>query len=461
MTAPDRNPIAPPPGRMWNRDFVWGVATASFQIEGATTADGRLESIWDRFCSKPGKVLHGDTGEPACDHYRRWAEDVDLIAGLGVDAYRLSIAWPRVMHADGTPNRAGIDFYKRLLDRLAERGLQRMVTLYHWDLPQHLEDRGGWLNRDTAFRFADYADLMARELRGRVSSWATLNEPWCSAFLGYGNGHHAPGLAQPRYATQAMHHLLLGHGLALGALAASDPGTPRGIVANVGRGEADTDDPADHDAARMYEVQHNDWVLQPLLEGTYPEELFTRLWPGSAPLVLDGDMERIRQPMEFLGINYYFRSTLRADGHGGFRVIERPDVERTQMGWEVRPEGLQELLIGFHRRYAGLPPIHITENGMASDDSVVDGPGGPRVDDAQRQRFLQRHFAAVSAAVDAGVDVRGFYVWSLMDNFEWAFGYERRFGLVHVDYKTQERTLKDSARHLSAFLAARRAGSTG
>lgn len=445
MTAP----LAIPP-RFAGTDFTWGVATASFQIEGSTQADGRLPCIWDTFCATPGKVRNGDTGEPGCDHYRRWEGDVDLIAGLGVDAYRFSIAWPRVLHADGTLNEKGLDFYRRLLDRLAERGVQRYVTLYHWDLPQHLQDKGGWLNRETAFRFADYADQMARALAGRVTAWMTLNEPWCSAFLGHGNGHHAPGLANPRYATQAMHHLLLGHGLALPALQANDPGARRGIVANVGRGTTDGAREADREAARLYELMHNAWVLDPLLTGRYPADLQT-LWPGSEPLVLEGDMEVIARPIDFLGINYYFRSNLRSNGAGGFVEVPLEGVERTQMGWEVHPQGLEDLLRGFKARYANLPPIVITENGMASDDHVVDG----RVDDAQRIAYLERHIAAVARAADAGVDLRGYFVWSLMDNFEWAFGYERRFGLVHVDYATQQRTLKNSALALKAFLAAR------
>ena len=434
------------------RDFLWGVATASYQIEGAILSDGRLPSIWDTFSAQPGKVLNGDTGEVACDHYRRWEADVDLIASLGVDAYRLSIAWPRVMDEHGQPNRTGIDFYKRLLDRLESKGLQRFATLYHWDLPQHLEDRGGWLNRETAYRFADYADLMSRELQGRVTAWSTLNEPWCSAYLGYGNGHHAPGLANGRYATQAMHHLLLGHGLALPALQANDPGAKRGLVANIGRGTSDSDAPADRDAAHLYETQHNAWILDPLFKREYPADVF-RLWPGTEPLVLSGDMDIIGRPIDYLGINYYFRSNLRSDGAHGFVDVPLANVERTQMGWEVHPQGLQDLLIAMKADYPNLPPIYITKNGMASDDQVADGT----VHDLQRIDFLNRHFAAVSGAMDAGVDVRGYFVWSLMDNFEWAFGYERRFGIVHVDYATQQRTMKQSGRALQAFLKARAA----
>ncbi len=451
--------IAPPAGSgMWQPQFVWGVATAAYQIEGATQADGRLPCIWDVFCATPGKVLNGESGEGACEHYQRWAQDVALIADLGVDAYRLSIAWPRVMHADGSPNAAGLGFYRQLLEALQARGLRAFVTLYHWDLPQHLQDRGGWLNRETAYRFADYAALVAREFKGLVAGWMTLNEPWCSAFLGYGNGHHAPGLASPRLAMQAMHHLLLGHGLALQALRAQDAGTPAGIVANVGRSAALSTEPADLEAARLFELQHNAWVLEPLLAGSYPADLWEKLWPGAQPLVLEGDMALIAQPLDFLGINYYFRSHVRADalrpdGTHGFVEVAVPGLERTQMGWEVYPQGLEDLLRSFQATYANLPPIYITENGMASADTVCDG----RVADAQRQRYLQSHFAAVSRAMAAGVVVRGYFVWSLMDNFEWAFGYERRFGLVHVDYASQTRTLKDSALGLRAFLQQRRA----
>ncbi|HET7794647.1 MAG TPA: GH1 family beta-glucosidase [Rhizobacter sp.] len=434
--------------------FTWGVATASYQIEGATHRDGRLPCIWDTYAATPGKVVNGENGDRACEHYDRWQSDVDLIASLGVDAYRLSIAWPRVMDEQGRPNRAGIDFYKRLLDRLEAKGLKRFVTLYHWDLPQHLEDRGGWVNRDTAYRFADYADLMSRELSGHVTAWATLNEPWCSAFLGYANGRHAPGRTNLRFATQAMHHLLLGHGLALPALEANDPGALRGLVANIGRGAPERDTPADREAARLFEVQHNEWVLGPLLRGAYPADLF-RLWPGTEPLVLPGDMETIHRPLDFLGINYYFVSTLRSDGAHGFTELPPPaGAELTQMGWHVHPQGLQELLVRFKASYPNLPPIYITENGMASDDRVVDG----EVDDAQRIAYLNRHFAAVSGAMEAGVDVRGYFIWSLMDNYEWAFGYTPRFGIVHVDYATQQRTLKQSAKAFTAFLKNRSAG---
>jgi beta-glucosidase len=446
--------LAPPRSSpMGRRGFTWGVATAAYQIEGAAAVDGRLPSIWETFSALPGKVLHGDTGAVACDHFHRWEADVDLIDSLGVDAYRLSIAWPRVMDERGSPNPAGLDFYKRLLDRLEAKGLQRFVTLYHWDLPQHLEDRGGWLNRDTALRFADYADLMSRELAGRVTAWATLNEPWCSAYLGYGTGHHAPGIAELGKATQAMHHLLLAHGLALPALEANDPSAKRGLVANVGRGTTDRYTTEDRDAAHLFETQHNAWVLGPLLTRTYPADLF-RLWPGTEPETMTGDMAVIGRPIDFLGLNYYFRTNVHSDGAHGFVEVPLEGVERTQMGWEVHPKGLQELLVGFKAQYPNLPPIYITENGMASADRLEGG----RVDDPQRIDFLNRHFSAVAAAMAAGVDVRGYFVWSLMDNFEWAFGYERRFGIVHVDYATQQRTPKTSAKAFRQFLTSRPAG---
>jgi beta-glucosidase len=443
---------APADSVLWRKDFLLGVATAAYQIEGAVDEDGRLPSIWDTFSATPGKVLHGDTGAVACDHYHRWRDDVELIASLGVEAYRLSIAWPRVMDAAGRPNETGIAFYRDLLQALRAKGIQTSVTLYHWDLPQHLEDAGGWRNRATAYRFAEYADLMSRELAGLVDFWSTLNEPWCSAMHGYGTGHHAPGRTSVVEANQAMHHLLLGHGLALQALRRNDPASKKGIVINIGRGTTDGDTAADARAAELFEMQHNDWVLDPLLKGRYPSALYEELWQGAAPPVQDGDLAIVAEPLDFLGINYYFRTNVRADGRGGYVEVPLEGVERTQMGWEVHPDGLRDLLIAFHGRYANLPPIYITENGIACDDEVVDG----QVVDGQRIAFLNRHLAAVDQAVKAGVDVRGYFIWSLMDNFEWAFGYERRFGIVHVDYATQRRTVKRSAQLVREFLARRR-----
>ncbi len=448
--------VAPPTGSaMRRRDFIFGAGTSSYQIEGATHEDGRLESIWDRFCATPGKVLRGENGDVACDHYHRLDQDLAILQRLGVDAYRFSIAWPRVMTLDGQPNESGIDFYKRLLDGLAQRGIKAFVTLYHWDLPQHLEDRGGWISRETAWRFADYADLMSRKLAGHgiVAAWTTHNEPWCSAWLGYGDGHHAPGKASPRWAAQAMHHLLLGHGLALPALRANAPQALHGIVANCSPGYAEQDTPEDRDAASLFETYQNRWVLDPLLKGEYPADLW-RYWKDAEPLVLPGDMDIIRRPIDYLGINYYSRAVLRSKGPDTIDWVRQPEVERTTMDWEVYPQGLQDLFEAFRRDYANLPPLYVTENGMSSHDSV--GADG-EVDDLQRQHYIKQHFAACSKAMDKGVDVRGYFIWSLMDNFEWAFGYERRFGLVHVDFETQQRTLKRSALAYADFLAERRA----
>jgi len=452
LSSPDVDLIAPPAGSaMWRRDFLFGAATASFQIEGATHVDGRLPSIWDTYCATPGRVHNGDTGEVACDHYHRYASDFDLLADLGFDAYRFSIAWPRLMDEHGQVNARGIDFYKRLLDALDERGVQAYATLYHWDLPQHLQDRGGWLNRDTAHRFADYADRMSRAFAGRIKGWMTLNEPWCSAYLGHADGRHAPGLTSTSYAVEAMHHLLLGHGLAVGALRANDR-APVGLVANVNAVTPASGSEADRSAAARAHASNNLWVLDPLMRGRYPDEL-TQLWPDAHAPIRPGDMEIIQAPMDFLGINYYFRSVVASDGARGFKDAPLADVERTQMGWEVYPDGLRDLLIEFKQRYPELPPIYITENGMASDDRVTDGG----VRDEQRMRFIGRHLAAVDQAMRQGVDVRGYFVWSLLDNFEWAYGYEKRFGIVHVDYGTQVRTPKDSAHALKAFLSQRAA----
>lgn len=447
--------VAPPAGSpMHRRDFLFGAGTSSYQIEGAVHEDGRLESIWDRFSATPGKVLRGENGDVACDHYHRFEQDLDILKRLGVDAYRFSIAWPRVMNEAGQPNSRGIDFYKRLLDGLSERGIRAFVTLYHWDLPQHLEDKGGWLNRETAYRFADYADLMSRELGGRgVAAWTTHNEPWCSAYLGYGDGHHAPGLKSNRWAAQAMHHLLLGHGLALPILRANDPTALHGIVANCAPGYADSDTAADRDAAALFETYQNRWVLDPLLKGEYPADLW-RLWKGCEPLVLPGDMDLIKQPIDYLGINFYSRAVLRSKGPDTIDWVRHPDVERTTMDWEVYPQGLQDLFEAFKRDYPNLPPLYITENGMSSDDKISAG----EVDDLQRQAYIKAHFAACSRAMENGVDVRGYFIWSLLDNFEWAFGYERRFGLVHVDFDTQQRTLKRSALAYADFLRERAAG---
>jgi beta-glucosidase len=431
------------------RGFLFGAATSAYQVEGSAAADGRVPSIWDIFSVIPGKVRAGDTGAVACDHYRRWMEDVALVKQLGLDAYRLSIAWPRVMDEAGRPNARGIEFYRRLLTRLREQGIASFVTLYHGDLPQWLEERGGWLNRDTAYRFAEYADLVSRELAGLASAWTTLNEPWCSAWLGYGTGEHAPGLASPRCAVQAMHHLLLGHGLATSILRRNDPQALRGLATLTAAVEPDS--PLDLDAAALADARINRWVLDAVLLGRYPDELW-ELAPGTEPLVLADDMGIIATaPQNYLGINYYFRMAVRASGPAAFEEVHTPGVERTQMGWQVYPEGLRDMLLRLKNDYPDLPPLYVTGNGMAGNEPLVNGG----VDDTQRVAYLGRHIDATAQAMRAGVDVRGYFAWSLLDNFEWAWGYERRFGLVHVDYATQRRTLKRSAQALRAFLAER------
>ncbi|MET0383268.1 MAG: GH1 family beta-glucosidase [Burkholderiaceae bacterium] len=436
---------------MWQPGFLFGAATSSYQIEGATKEGGRLPSIWDTFCATPGKVRGGDTGEIACDHYHRHDADIALLRRLGFGAYRFSISWPRVLDEKGRLNPRGVAFYQRLLDSLDARGVRKYATLYHWDLPQHLQDRGGWLHRDTACRFADYAEAMGRALAGRIDGWMTLNEPWCSAYLGHVDGRHAPGLTGARRGVQAMHHLLLGHGLATTALRAGDT-APVGLVTSVCEVAPASGSFADRAAAELAAACANHWVLEPVLQGRYPAALAT-LWPDAPPPVRAGDLETIAVPMDFLGINYYFRQVVAGDGARGFVERPLPDVERTQMGWEVYPRGLRNLLVGFKRRYRALPPIYITENGMASDDVIANG----RVHDEQRVRYFNSHLAAVDEAMRLGVDVRGYFAWSLLDNFEWDHGYEKRFGIVHTDYATLRRTPKDSALAFQAFFEKRAA----
>jgi beta-glucosidase len=436
--------------------FELGVATASYQIEGAVGEGGRGASIWDTFSHTPGRVVGGDTGDVACDHYHRYAQDVSLMADLGVDSYRLSVAWPRIQPLGvGAANPQGLAFYDRLVDALLERGIAPAVTLYHWDLPQALEDVGGWRNRDTAHRFAEYAALVHDHLGDRVDRWITLNEPWCSSFLGYATGRHAPGAKEGEGALAAAHHLLLGHGLAVAALRAdARAGQQVGITLNLQPVAAATTSPQDVAASQRGLLQSNLLFTDPVLEGRYPQ-LARETYRGLTDFAFlhDGDLATIAAPLDFLGVNYYFPSTVRqapyvqadpalrtADDLGIEEVLE-PGEELTAMGWPVEPAGLTRLLTWLRDTYPGLPPIYITENGRACDD-VVDEAG--RVDDPDRVRYLDGHLRAVVDAVEAGVEVRGYYCWSLMDNFEWAEGYGKRFGLVHIDYVTQKRTPKSS-----------------
>ncbi|VXC34453.1 GH1 family beta-glucosidase [Massilia sp. 9I] len=429
-------------------DFTWGVATSAFQIEGASDADGKGPSIWDTFCQNRSNIKDASDGTVACEHYHRYREDVDLMAGLGVDAYRFSMAWSRVQpNGKGAWNERGFDFYDRLLDELAAKDIRAHLTLYHWDLPQGLQIDGGWLNRDTAHRFADYAHEVARRFGDRIEAIATHNEPWCTANLGYGNAQFAPGVADLKQSIQVSHHLLLSHGLAMRAMRSLNRSAKLGIVLNQWTADPATDSQADRDAAAFEYARSTQWFMDPIFKGHYPE-LALRGHGANAPVVQEGDFDIIHQPIDFLGCNYYFRAWCSTDnppkpmpGKLGF----------TDMGWEIYPQGLPELLLKLKSEYA-LPPIYITENGMAHADVVADG----HVHDQERIAFVRSHLAALHAAIAQGVDVKGYFLWSLLDNFEWNSGYSKRFGIVHVDYATQQRTLKDSALWYREFLAARR-----
>jgi beta-glucosidase len=423
--------------RRFPREFVWGVATSAYQIEGAAHEDGRGDSIWDEFCRRPGAIKDGSNGDRACDHYHRVDEDVELIASLGVGAYRFSISWPRVQpRGEGAWNEKGFAFYDRLVDRLLARGIAPYLTLYHWDLPQALQEKSGWMSRDTALRFAEYASEVGRRLGDRAASIATHNEPWVVAILGHEAGIFAPGLQSQKAAMQVAHHLLLSHGVALDALRSQECKAPLGIVLNQAPIHAASDSPEDVAKARLDDGLTIRWYMDALLLGRYPDDVLSFLGED-APCVLEGDMDAIRRPLDFLGINYYTRNV---SGTGAPREPIQSGREVTDMGWEVFPRGLSELLGRLHQDYR-LPPLYITENGAAYRDRLIDG----RVADVDRIRYLESHIAAMADAREAGVDVRGYFVWSLLDNFEWADGYSKRFGLVHVDYETQRRTLKDSA----------------
>jgi beta-glucosidase len=426
-----------PPG------FRFGAATAAYQIEGAVREDGRGESIWDRFCRVPGAIAGGDTGDVACDHYHRWREDLDLMAELGLEAYRFSIAWPRVQpDGRGALNAAGLSFYRRLVEGLRERGIEPLATLDHWDLPQALQDSGGWAQRDTALRFADYARGMGEALGDLVDAWVTHNEPWVLSFMGHAQGVHAPGTRDWATALRVAHHLLLSHGLAL------ETGLPGrvGITLVLAPVHPVTDSDDDRAAARRMDGHMNRWFLDPVLRGRYPEDLVRHYEEHVGPLdaVQAGDLDVISRPIDFLGVNYYVPLRVRAAASAAPLALETvpgpPPL--TAMGWEVAPEGLHELLVRVRDDYGDLP-IDITENGAAFDDPP---PRAGVVDDRQRVAYLEGHLQALARAIADGVDVRRYFAWSLMDNFEWAHGYSKRFGVVHVDYATQRRTIKRSGR---------------
>jgi beta-glucosidase len=431
-----------PPG------FAWGVATAAFQIEGASRKDGKGESIWDRFCRQPGAIADASNGDVACDHYHRLDSDLDLIASLGLDLYRFSISWPRVQPmGHGAWNEPGLAFYDRLVDGLLSRGLAPHLTLNHWDLPQALQDKGGWADRDTVHRFVDYALGIQRRLGDRVAAITTHNEPWVIAVLGHEQGIFAPGLKSRATAAQVSHHLLLSHGLAVQALRAEGARARLGIVLNLAPAVPATDSPDDRAQAQANDARGRRWYTDPLFLGRYPDEVLQELG-GDAPKIEPGDMQAIAEPIDYLGVNYYSRAV--ASAAGPFDVTTS-GLPLTDMGWEVYPRGLTELLCTLHSDYR-LPAIYITENGAAFRDEL----DGQHIHDAARLDYLRRHIAAVADARDAGVPVGAYMVWSLMDNFEWASGYAKRFGIVHVDYATQQRRLKDSAYWYRDFVARRR-----
>ncbi|HEY1044577.1 MAG TPA: GH1 family beta-glucosidase [Telluria sp.] len=433
------------------RDFVWGCSTSSYQIEGGAYEGGRVESIWDRFAAQPGTVRDGSSGAVACDHYHRWPQDLDLGRDLGLNAYRFSVAWPRIFTGHGSrPNQEGLDFYSRLVDGMLQRGLDPWLTLYHWDLPQFLQDRGGWGERDTAERFAEFADVMSRTLGDRVRNWITHNEPWCTVIHGHYEGVHAPGLKDLRLALQASHHVLLSHGLAMPAIRANAEQARVGLALSLHPLEAASNRPEDIAAMERHDGLRNRWFLDPLYGRGYPMDVLERC-AAYAPEVRAGDLDKIAQPTDFLGVNYYFPEVIEhAAGEGPLdaRVVARDGVPRTAFGWEVSPEGLVTLLKRVHRDYQP-GPIYVTENGSTYDDIV--GPDG-EIEDVERRDYLVRHLAAVREVIAQGVPVQGYFAWSLLDNFEWAEGYLRRFGLTHVDFDTQERRLKRSGKWYGSFL---------
>lgn len=441
--------------RVFPPGFVFGVATSAYQIEGAVDADGRGPSIWDTFCREPGRVRDGDTGDVACDHYHRVDEDVARMASMGVGAYRFSIAWPRIFPTgrEAVPNAAGLDFYERLVDRLLAAGIVPWVTLYHWDLPQGLQDRGGWADRGTVDAFVRFAEAVGRRLGGKVDRFITHNEPWCVAMLGHMTGEHAPGHRDWPEALAVAHHVLLSHGRAVPVLRAASPRSRVGITLNLVPGYPASPSPADADATRHFDGFFNRWYLDPLFGRGYPADMVAdhrqlgRLPDGPLPFVREGDLAEIAAPIDFLGINYYSRAILRSptvpEAENQPRTLEEAGPERrTDIGWELYPDGLFDLLTRLGAEHPGLPLV-ITENGAAYGD----GPGEDgEVHDARRLDYLRTHLEACHRAIAAGVRLEGYFAWSLMDNFEWAHGYAQRFGLWWVDYATQERRPKDSAR---------------
>lgn len=434
------------------KDFLWGAATASYQIEGASRLDGRGECIWTRFSHTPGKVMNGDTGDVATDHYHRYPEDVALMRELGLDAYRFSISWPRVLpQGTGAINPAGLDFYDRLVDELLRSNITPWVTLYHWDLPQALQDRGGWLNSEIVGWFTDYTDLVTRRLADRVQNWITLNEPWVVAFVGYAFGEHAPGYTDLHAALKASHHLLLSHGASMQVIRQNVPDAKAGITLNLAWVEGASSNEEDLQAAQRHDGFLNRWFLDPVFKGEYPADMVSLY----GPMLEDIDVTEVHQaavPQDFLGINYYMRNVIKHNPDAPYLQtghVLPPDSEYTKMNWEVYPDAFAQMLVRLHQDYAP-PAIYITENGAAYPDEPTNSD---LVEDPKRVAYLQGHIGAVEKAIGQGSPVKGYFVWSLLDNFEWAFGYDRRFGIIYVDFDTLKRTPKQSALWYRDFIA--------
>jgi beta-glucosidase len=434
-------------------DFLWGAASSSYQIEGAWDADGKGLSIWDEFTRRPGVIAGGEDGRVACDHYHHYREDVALMKAMGLQAYRFSISWPRILPAGrGRVNQAGLDFYARLVEELLEAGIQPFATLYHWDLPLVLQEQGGWPERSTADAFVEYTDVVTRFLGDRVAAWTTFNEPFISAHLGYATGSHAPGHTSLSESLRAAHHMLLAHGRALPVIRQNAPRAQAGIVLNLGPCTPAVDDEATRAQTRLADGMIHRWYLDPLAGRGYPADMVA-YYGVDQEYVAPGDLAEIAAPLDFLGVNYYSRSVIHAGempfhGHAADPVTPGPDA--TVLGWEVYPRGLTDILTRLHTEYA-FPALYVTENGAAYTDELT--PDGA-VHDPLRVAYLERHLAACAAAIQAGAPLKGYFVWSLMDNFEWAAGYAIRFGVVYIDYPTQRRVLKDSALWYGRMIAA-------
>jgi beta-glucosidase len=433
------------------KNFVWGAATSSYQIEGATKLDGRGASIWDTFAAIPGKTRNGDGGDPGCDHYHRWASDLDLMKDMGLEAYRFSVAWPRVLPTGrGQVNEKGMAFYEQLVDGLLERGITPWLTLYHWDLPQALDDLGGWPARETVHAFEEYTQLVSGRLGDRVKHWITHNEPWCTAFLGYTAGYFAPGLHDKSLELQTSHHLLLSHGLAVPIIRGNSSGAQVGITLNLSPTHAASDSAQDVAAAQRQDGFTNRWYLDPLYGRGYPKDM-QEIYREHLPTVHNGDLEKIAVLTDFLGVNYYQRALVKHETDAGELEVGhvRSSLPRTGFDWEIYPDGMRELMVNLNAEYP-VKALYITENGSCYDDALVNGA----VDDEARRKYLEQHLEAALAAVRDGAPLNGYFAWSLMDNFEWAEGYARRFGMVHVDFETQARTIKKSGLFYRHFLRA-------